>query len=74
MRDLQQLSQTTYTLTQAFLPNILNQYSTESFKFQILVDHLKPEEFLTTSNAFDNPYYSLTDTMTALNQQYKQPH
>lgn len=56
------------------LENILPANATESFKFQILTDHLKLEEALLIADSYCHSQHPYTRTMAALDQQYGQPH
>ncbi|KAJ8412318.1 hypothetical protein AAFF_G00145850 [Aldrovandia affinis] len=48
--------------------------TTELFKYQILVDHLKLEEACLVANSYLNSLTPYSDTMAALNEKYGQPH
>ncbi|XP_049329393.1 uncharacterized protein LOC111189354 [Astyanax mexicanus] len=56
------------------LENILPEDATERFKFQILADHLKLEEALLVADSYSNSPYPFSNTMSALNKMYGQPH
>lgn len=52
------------------LDNILH----ESFKFQILLDHLKLEDALLVADSYSHSRTPFSDTMRALTDMYGQPH
>ncbi len=56
------------------LENLLPHDGTELFKYQILVDHLKLEEAKMIADANLNSPTHFTDIMSALCDQYGQPH
>ena len=56
------------------LENLLPLKGTELFKYQILVDHLKFEEPKLIADSYLNSPTPYTDTMSALNEKYGQPH
>ena len=56
------------------LENLLPTDASERFKYQILVDHLKPEEALLLADSYSNSRHPYTDTMAALTLEYGQPH
>lgn len=56
------------------LENLLPQGATELFKYQVLVDHLKFEEAKLVADSFLNSPRPYTNTMSALNEKYGQPH
>lgn len=56
------------------LENLLPADSTELFKYQILVDHLKLEEARLIADAYLNSLTPYTDTMRALYDKFGQPH
>lgn len=56
------------------LENLLPADATELFKYQILVDHLKLEEASLIADSYLNSVTPYSDTMTALNERFGQPH
>ena len=56
------------------LENLLPPTSTELFRYQILVDHLKLEEAKLIADAYLNSPTPYTDTMRALYDRFGQPH
>lgn len=56
------------------LENLLPADTTELFKYQILVDHLKLEEASLIADSYLNSATPYSDTMTALNERFGQPH
>lgn len=56
------------------LENLLPAESTERFKYQILVDHLKQENALLIADSYVNSRYPYTNTMRSLTALYGQPH
>lgn len=56
------------------LENLLPPDSTELFKYQILVDHLRLEEAKLIADAYLNSPTPYTDTMRALYDRFGQPH
>jgi len=56
------------------LENLLPAGATELFKYQILVDHLKLEEASLIADSYLNSTTPSSDTMTALNKRFGQPH
>lgn len=56
------------------LENTLPVNASETFKFQILTEHLKIEEALLIADSYCHFQYSFNRTMAALDQQYGQPH
>ncbi len=54
--------------------NLLPADSTELFKYQVLVDHLKLEEARLIADSYINSLTPYTDTMDALDERYGQPH
>lgn len=56
------------------LENLLPADSTELFKYQILVDHLRLEEARLIADAFLNSSTSYTNTMRVLYDKFGQPH
>lgn len=72
-------SPTSATATHVFaqlkiaLENLLPLEGTELFKYQILVDHKFEEAKLITDSYLHSPT-PYTDTMSALNEKYGQPH
>lgn len=54
--------------------NLLPPNSTELFRYQILVDHLKLEEAKLIADAYLNSPTPYTDTMRALYDRFGQPH
>ncbi|KAL7866046.1 hypothetical protein SRHO_G00112930 [Serrasalmus rhombeus] len=63
-----------FTRLKFALDNLLPVDSTERFKFQILMDHLKFEEALLIADSYSNSRYPYTETMEALTEVYGQPH
>lgn len=55
------------------LSNVLSIDPSESFKFQILTDHLKLEEALLVADSYSHSFTPFSDTMTALTE-IGQPH
>lgn len=56
------------------LENLLPFEGTELFKYQILVDHLKFDEARLIADSYLNSPTPYTDTMSALDEKYSQPH
>lgn len=56
------------------LTNILPDDASESFKFQILMDHLKLEDALLVADSYSHSRTPFSDTMRALTDMYGQPH
>ncbi|KAK7944873.1 hypothetical protein WMY93_000601 [Mugilogobius chulae] len=56
------------------LNNLLPEDSTELFKFQILMDHLKLEDARLIADAYLNSPTPYTDTIAALTEKFGQPH
>ncbi|XP_029969593.1 uncharacterized protein LOC115404414 [Salarias fasciatus] len=56
------------------LENLLPRGATELFKYQVLVDHLRLEDAKLIADAYLHSPTPFTDTMTALNEKYGQPH
>lgn len=56
------------------LENLLPAGATELFKYQILVDHLKLEEASLIADSYLTSVTPYSDTMTALNERFGQPH
>ncbi len=56
------------------LENLLPADASESFKYQILTDHLELEEALLVADSYCNSVRPYTDTMQALVKMYGQPH
>ncbi|XP_072237235.1 uncharacterized protein [Leuresthes tenuis] len=56
------------------LENLLPVEGTELFKYQILVDHLKFEGARLIADSYLNSPTPYTDTMSALNEKFGQPH
>ncbi|RXN27328.1 hypothetical protein ROHU_020207 [Labeo rohita] len=56
------------------LDNILPYDASESFKFQILLDHLKLEDALLVADSYSHSRLPFSDTMRALTDMYGQPH
>lgn len=56
------------------LENLLPPNSTELFRYQILIDHLKLEEAKLIADAYLNSPTPYTDTMRALYDRFGQPH
>lgn len=54
--------------------NLLPADATELFKYQILVDYLKLDVASLIADSYLNSATSYTDTMTALNERFGQPH
>ncbi len=48
--------------------------TTELFKYQTLVDHLKLEDAKLIADAYRNSQIPYTDTTTALQEKFGQPH
>lgn len=56
------------------LENLLPPESSEMFKYQVLLDHLKLEEAKLIADAYIHSQTPFTDTMMALNEKFGQPH
>lgn len=56
------------------LNNVLPEDASESFKFQILMDHLKLEDALLVADSYSHSRTPFSDTMRALTDMYGQPH
>uniref|UniRef100_A0AAV2LXU6 Uncharacterized protein n=1 Tax=Knipowitschia caucasica TaxID=637954 RepID=A0AAV2LXU6_KNICA len=56
------------------LENLLPANTTELFRYQILVDHLRLEEARLIADAYLNSSTPYTDTMAALHEKFDQPH
>ncbi|KAL6457425.1 hypothetical protein MHYP_G00343880 [Metynnis hypsauchen] len=56
------------------LDNLLPPDSTELFKYQVLVDHLKVEEACLIADSYLNSSTPYTDTILALHERFGQPH
>ncbi|XP_073764219.1 uncharacterized protein [Danio rerio] len=56
------------------LDNVLPEDASESFKFQILMDHLKLEDALLIADSYSHGPSPFSDTMRALIDMYGQPH
>ncbi|XP_056336224.1 uncharacterized protein LOC130247068 [Danio aesculapii] len=56
------------------LDNLLPEDSTERFKYQILLEHLKFEDALLIADSYINSARPYSDTMASLAEQYGQPH
>ncbi|XP_052443419.1 uncharacterized protein LOC127985458 [Carassius gibelio] len=56
------------------LENLLPPDSTEMFKYQVLVDHLKLEDACLIADSFLHSPTPYRDTMLALNERFGQPH
>ncbi|RXN33659.1 guanine nucleotide-binding subunit alpha-12 isoform X2 [Labeo rohita] len=56
------------------LDNLLPPDSTEMFKYQVLVDHLKLDDACLTADSFLHSPTPNRDTMLALNERFGQPH
>lgn len=56
------------------LVNLLPVETTELFKYQILVDHVKLEEACLIVTSIINSTRPYTDTMAALTEKFSQPH
>uniref|UniRef100_A0AAV2LF82 Gag protein n=1 Tax=Knipowitschia caucasica TaxID=637954 RepID=A0AAV2LF82_KNICA len=56
------------------LENLLPANTTELFRYQILVDHLRLEEARLIADAYLNSSTPYTDTMAALHERFGQPH
>lgn len=56
------------------LENLFPPDSTELFKYQVLIDHLKLEEARLVAGAHIHSPTPFTDTMMALNEKFGQPH
>lgn len=63
-----------FTRLKIALDNLLPADSTERFKYQILVDHLKFEEALLIADSYTNSRQPYSDTMASLTEHYGQPH
>lgn len=63
-----------YARLRLALENLLPADSTELFKYQILVDHLRLEEARLIADAYLNSSTSYTDTIRALLDKFGQPH
>nr|XP_055025291.1 uncharacterized protein LOC129415362 [Misgurnus anguillicaudatus] len=63
-----------FTRLKIALDNVLPNNATESFKFQILMDHLKLEDALLVADSYSHSSYPFSDTMRALTDMYGQPH
>lgn len=63
-----------FTHLKIALENLLPAHSTEMFKYQVLVDHLKLEEAKLIADAYIHSQTPFTDTMMALNEKFGQPH
>ncbi len=56
------------------LDNVLHDDASESFKFQILLDHLKLEDALLVADSYSHSRTPFSDTMRALTDMYGQPY
>ncbi|XP_073770437.1 uncharacterized protein [Danio rerio] len=56
------------------LTNLLPAESSELFKYQVLVDHLRLEEACLIADSYINSPMPFSDTMAALNEKFGQPH
>ncbi|RXN13750.1 hypothetical protein ROHU_009457 [Labeo rohita] len=56
------------------LDNVLPDDASESFKFQILLDHLKLEDALLVADSYSHSRTPFSDMMRALTDMYGQPH
>lgn len=55
------------------LDNILSEDTTEHFKYQILVDHLKLEDTLLIADSYSNSRDPYSKAMASLTELYGQP-
>lgn len=54
--------------------NLLPVDSTELFKYQVLIDHLRLEEACLVADSYLNSPTPYSDTMASLNEKFGQPH
>nr|XP_055074008.1 uncharacterized protein LOC129453697 [Misgurnus anguillicaudatus] len=63
-----------FTRLKIALENLLPPDATELFRYQILLDHLKLDEARLVADSYLNSPFPYSDTMTALNERFGQPH